>query len=67
MTIEVDFIGRWIEAAPDAHLEEKIAEYSLETLISPRDAEMRVRLKLRCQNELAKRRLRDQKGDATSS
>lgn len=68
MVIEVDFIGRWIEAAPDDHLEEKIAEYSIGgRACSGRDNEMRLRLKIRCQNDLARRRLCNHLGGATRS
>lgn len=64
----VDFIGRWIATASDDKLEEKVAEYSTTGRDwSGRDAEMRLRLRMRCRNELAKRRLCGNKDTDTTS
>lgn len=52
-----DMIAAWLASATDEQLKTKVDEYEASFNTSPRDSEMRAKLKNRCEAELARRSL----------
>lgn len=64
MSNVTSMIAVWLDSATDEQIEQKIEEYSELQCVSHRDNEVRLNIKILCQNELARRNLVSKLNDA---